>query len=122
MVCRAPAIKKTSLGIAPMFVRKITSKNWGTRGSRDHGRYSKNRDVCQQFFMRKGCHMEVQRPLKAIRSKCLDCSGWQPKEVRLCQIVACSLWPYRMGKRPVANPSGGHELSISELNDCMENN
>ncbi len=39
-------------------------------------------------------------PMKAIRAKCLDCSGGSPKEVRLCLIHTCSLYPYRFGKRP----------------------
>lgn len=34
----------------------------------------------------------------AIRRKCVDCSGFQPKEVRLCTVTSCDLWPYRMGK------------------------
>lgn len=40
-------------------------------------------------------------PLKANRAKCLDCSGHQCKEVRLCPVRTCALWPYRMGKRPI---------------------
>ena len=39
-------------------------------------------------------------PLKAIRKKCLDCSYWQPKEVRKCVIVDCLIYPYRFGPRP----------------------
>lgn len=39
-------------------------------------------------------------PIKAIRAKCLDCSGGNNAEVKFCEIDACSLWPYRMGKRP----------------------
>ena len=39
-------------------------------------------------------------PIKAIRAKCLDCSGGQYAEVRLCPIENCALYPYRMGKRP----------------------
>ena len=39
-------------------------------------------------------------PLKAIRLKCLDCSGTSVKEVRLCHLWDCSLWAYRRGKRP----------------------
>ena len=39
-------------------------------------------------------------PLKAIRKKCLDCSYWQPKEVRKCVIVDCPIYPYRFGRRP----------------------
>lgn len=39
-------------------------------------------------------------PLRAIRKKCLDCSCFQPKEVRLCLSDDCSLFPYRLGKNP----------------------
>ena len=41
--------------------------------------------------------------LKAIRRKCLDCSVYQPSEVRSCHLQGCELWPYRFGKDP--NPS-----------------
>lgn len=40
------------------------------------------------------------RPLKAIRQKCLDCCVYKPSEVRRCHITSCPLWPYRMGKNP----------------------
>ena len=39
-------------------------------------------------------------PIKAIRKKCLDCSCYQPKEVRLCTVIDCPIYPYRMGRRP----------------------
>lgn len=39
-------------------------------------------------------------PLRAIRLKCLDCSGDSRKEVELCPVSRCSLWPYRFGKIP----------------------
>lgn len=39
-------------------------------------------------------------PVKAIRAWCLDCSGFQPKEVRLCLHTACPLYFYRFGKNP----------------------
>lgn len=39
-------------------------------------------------------------PIKAIRAKCIDCCAGQPKEVRLCSIEKCPLYPYRMGHRP----------------------
>lgn len=44
--------------------------------------------------------MKQRTPIQAMRAKCLDCSGGQPKEVRLCPVTNCALWPYRMGKRP----------------------
>lgn len=44
--------------------------------------------------------MKVLTPLKAIRAHCIECSGGEKKEVRECPIVRCTLYPYRMGKRP----------------------
>ena len=35
---------------------------------------------------------------KSIRKKCLDCSGFSPKEVTNCSFKDCALYPYRSGK------------------------
>lgn len=43
---------------------------------------------------------ERMTPIKAIRAKCLDCCSGQVKAVRECNISRCSLYLYRMGKRP----------------------
>jgi hypothetical protein len=45
--------------------------------------------------------MKHRTPMKAIRAKCVDCSCGQLKEVRLCPVTRCALWPYRFGRRPV---------------------
>lgn len=34
---------------------------------------------------------------KAIKAKCLDCSGGIRAEVRRCTATNCPLWPFRMG-------------------------
>ena len=47
----------------------------------------------------------VKTPIKAIRAKCLDCCADQVKEIRECPIEKCSLWPYRMGRRPKTEPA-----------------
>ena len=39
-------------------------------------------------------------PIRAIRKKCLDCSYFQPKEVKECKVIDCPIYPYRMGRRP----------------------
>ena len=39
-------------------------------------------------------------PLKAIRAKCIDCSGGSIHEVKLCVIPECPLYPFRFGKNP----------------------
>ena len=36
-------------------------------------------------------------PMKAIRAKCLDCSGGFPKEVADCLVKNCPLFQFRMG-------------------------
>jgi hypothetical protein len=35
---------------------------------------------------------------KAIRERCLNCSGWYPKEVTNCTFTDCPLHLYRSGK------------------------
>ena len=40
------------------------------------------------------------RPVHAIRRRCTDCAGGQPKEVDLCPDEACPSWPYRFGRSP----------------------
>ena len=54
-------------------------------------------------------------PVKAIRKKCLDCTCGQPKEIRICPIIDCPLYPYRMGRRP-------SQATIDTINESyMEN-
>jgi hypothetical protein len=36
--------------------------------------------------------------LKAIRDRCLDCSGFDKAEVKACRMTKCDLHPFRMGK------------------------
>lgn len=43
---------------------------------------------------------KLRTPIRAIREKCLDCTCDQIKEIRECPTTECSLWPYRMAKRP----------------------
>lgn len=43
---------------------------------------------------------KTHTPIKAIRLKCIDCMCCQKKEITLCPVTQCPLWPYRRGKRP----------------------
>ena len=45
-------------------------------------------------------HKLYETPIKAIRKKCLDCTCGQPKEIRLCTVINCANYAYRMGTRP----------------------
>jgi hypothetical protein len=38
--------------------------------------------------------------LRAIRAKCLDCSGGSHTEVADCLVKTCALYPFRMGRNP----------------------
>ena len=38
--------------------------------------------------------------LRVVRRKCMDCTCDQMKEVELCPMKDCPLWPFRMGKDP----------------------
>ncbi len=44
--------------------------------------------------------VEILRPFKAIRARCVDCCGGSQAEVRKCVSIKCPLWPMRMGKLP----------------------
>ena len=59
----------------------------------------------------------ITNPIKAIRAKCIDCCGFQTKEVRLCTAVNCPLHPFRMGKNPYRKV---REMSDEEKMACSE--
>lgn len=42
----------------------------------------------------------MSSPLKAIKSKCLECSNDCKKTVRECIIPECPLYIFRLGKNP----------------------
>jgi hypothetical protein len=52
----------------------------------------------------------------AMRSFCLECCGWQIKEVFLCTDLACSLYPYRPKSRvlPEAHRSVPNAVEIEK--------
>ena len=56
-------------------------------------------------------------PVKAIRAKCLECSGGSPKEVRECLISDCALYPFRFGKNPARKGIGGKGANFPKNDD-----
>lgn len=42
----------------------------------------------------------ITNPVKAIRKHCLECSSESPREVELCAVTDCYLYPFRFGKNP----------------------
>lgn len=47
-------------------------------------------------------------PLRAIRYKCLDCTCFDPIEVKNCPCEDCPLWAFRLGKNPNRKGRGGN--------------
>jgi hypothetical protein len=67
-----------------------------------------------------GDDIMTKNPLKAIRAKCMDCSGdWKTGMWCPCDGVHsgwCDLWPYRFGMRPgTARKKYGAKLITPEL-------
>ena len=40
---------------------------------------------------------------KAIKIHCFDCAGESNKDVTLCPVFDCPLWPFRTGQGPTSN-------------------
>jgi len=47
--------------------------------------------------------MELGVPtlIRIVRLKCLECVCGSTKDVRLCTVSSCYLWPYRLGRMPL---------------------
>src|SRR5262249_60667612 len=54
--------------------------------------------------------------LKAIRRKCLDCSGGSHAEVADCLVRQCPLFPFRFGKNPWRPPASEAQRQASRRN------
>ena len=52
------------------------------------------------FLFKDGKKTKKLTAMSALREKCLQCSNWQSKEVQLCPIEDCALYPFRFGKYP----------------------
>lgn len=61
-------------------------------------------------------------PLKAIRAKCLDCSGGSVKEVRSCSFNDCALYEYRNGHRPTERTLTPMKAIRAHCVACCEGN
>ena len=57
-------------------------------------------------------------PVKAIRTKCLDCTAGQYKEIKECPCPDCPLYPFRLGKNPNRKGIGGKQVSLEINNAC----
>lgn len=54
-------------------------------------------------------------PVKAIREKCLECSGGSSNEVQKCTVTACPLYAFRFGKNPYRTRREISEEQRSEM-------
>lgn len=58
----------------------------------------------------------ITSPLEAIKQNCFDCAGGQRKEVQLCPVLTCALYPFRFGKNPyrTRNMTEQQKIELSE--------
>jgi len=61
-----------------------------------------------------------ESPVKAIRAKCIDCSGGNMAEVRKCTAVQSALWPMRMGSSPFHASSSSSKLRTAKVGQSSE--
>lgn len=102
--------ERDTMHIAP---RKAMKKycQWCCNASSARGCNSPN---CVFYRDRPG-GLPTQKPstqpkrgsLRSIRLKCLECVE-TPKDVRMCEIRDCVLWPFRMGRNPARKGLGGN--------------
>lgn len=59
--------------------------------------------------------------LKAIRAKCLDCSGGMQSEVRGCLVRDCVLYPFRMGSNPWRAPLSDEQRAAAAMRFAARN-
>ena len=69
-------------------------------------------------------------PMRAIRNKCVDCTGNQPTEIKACSALDCPLWMYRLGginpncgnnaQNPFLQPSNFEELHNLMATDVIK--
>lgn len=72
--------------------------------------------------------MRYPSPVQSIRKYCIDCSGGSKKEVALCPVEDCPLYPFRRGTNPnrqergnIANITDSVALEDGRDETCEEN-
>ena len=64
---------------------------------------------------------EPQPLLRAIREKCLDCSGGMASEVRDCLVQTCALYPFRMASNPWRAPVSEEHREAARMRFAAKN-
>lgn len=62
---------------------------------------------------------EPMSPIKALRAKCLDCSGGSYLEVMHCQVGGCPSYPFRLGHDPWRKKAEVTEAQRAEKSERM---
>ena len=76
------------------------------------------RDFPKEAWEDLGFQLE---PMKAIRAKCIECSGRSRAEVRKCQVTSCRSYPLRMGHRPQPKDKGSKEAQVALVQGSIDN-
>ena len=81
-----------------------------------------------RIIHKNGCKTVDLNRKKAIRERCLNCSGWKAVEVELCKQTDCQLYKYRMNGNNQNAKKRDRDLrkyclaccngSLNEVNKC----
>ena len=63
---------------------------------------------------------QITNPVKAIRAKCVECSGGSQSEATLCAMRDCPLWPFRAGKNPYRSKRTMSDEQKAELVERLQ--
>lgn len=64
---------------------------------------------------------EITSPLKAIRAKCIECSGDSAYEVKRCPSSDCVLYAFRFGKNPYRKKAEISDERRQQMRESMKN-
>ena len=58
--------------------------------------------------------------IKGIRKRCLDCSAYNPHEIKKCVSTDCGLYPYRNGLNKICEKSPCKNVKTDEIEAIRE--
>jgi hypothetical protein len=61
----------------------------------------------------------LMKVLKGVRERCLDCSAGSSYEVKICHLVKCPIYPWKLGTLNNSNKTTKEKTQTKEKNDIV---
>ena len=78
-------------------------------------------DFTLDMDMTRPLNAKLTNPIKAIRAKCIDCSGGSAREATNCWAKGCPIWAFRTGKNPYRKKRDISEATYAALSKHRKN-